>query len=129
MIDGPSRLRRVRSILLGVYQLDLNSETLRTRLMVLKKRAAVALRNTRGYFTGLKFARRRAANKHRNIGQANSYRVLPIIKQLRDEGFNTYTALADELTKRGIPPPRSKHWNATTVRNIEIRHVEEIEMS
>ena len=128
MIDDPSRLHRVRSILLALYKLDLNSEKLRVRLLVLKKHAAVALRNTRGYFATLKYTRRRAATKHRDIGQVTSQRVLPIITQLRAEGFNTYTALADELTRRGIPPPRSKHWNATSVRNIEIRHAEEMEM-
>jgi hypothetical protein len=129
MTDGRSRLRRVRSILLAVYQLDLNSEKLRTRLIGLKKRAGVALRNTRGYFATLRYAHRRAATKRHSNGQEIPHRVLPIIKQLRAEGFNTYTALADELTKRGVPPPRSKHWNATSVRNIEIRHVEELEIS
>ena len=49
-------------------------------------------------------------------------RVLPIIKELRAAGFNTYQKLADELNRRKIRPPMAKKWRGSTVFAVEKRN-------
>lgn len=120
-----ARIRRFKKVLFGLGQLDLDSTDLRQRLEALQARAVAALRDTRGNIAALKYARQKASARHRQIGEMTERRVRPVIKQLRVEGFNTYKALAAELTRRGVRPPRSRDWNATSVRNIEIRHRDE----
>lgn len=117
-----AHIRRLKRVLIGLKRLDLDSADLRQRLAVLQTRAAAALRNTRGNAATLKYARQRATARHKQIGDMTERRVYPVIAQLRTEGFNTYKALASALTARGVRPPRSRRWNATSVRNIEIRH-------
>lgn len=109
-------------------KLDPTAENFGEELETLKASAALALGEAkleRGNTAILELARKKAVESHRQIGRITERRIRPILKQLRADGFNTYRALADVQTERGIRPPRSQHWNATSVRNIETRHSDE----
>ena len=47
--------------------------------------------------------------------------VLPILRELQDNGVDTYYGLAKALRMRGIPTARGGRWEATTVRNLLTR--------
>ncbi len=128
MITDATRFRRLRSVLKTLISLNENAADLSDQLQVLKERAKSALYDTnlgRGNSPHLKIARQHSAAKNRQTGKITEKRIRPIIKQLRAEGFDTYEALAVELLKRGIKPARAKTWGKSTVRNIEIRHLDE----
>jgi len=47
--------------------------------------------------------------------------VLPLLRELQDNGVGTYYGLAKALRMRGIPTARGGRWEATTVRNLLTR--------
>lgn len=49
--------------------------------------------------------------------------VLPLIRDLRRKGIDTYRDLADALNARGVPTARGGEWHASTVRNCVLRDV------
>jgi hypothetical protein len=127
MIDNATRLRRLRNILQALDELDLDRTDLRGAVETLKRRAALALKEVRlppGNPVNLAEARKRAYLAHRRKGKATEDRVLPILRELRAAGFNTYAALASELNKRGVRPPAAKNWSPSTVFTIEKRRGE-----
>jgi hypothetical protein len=124
MIDNVTRLRRLRNVLLALETLNLDAADLRIQLVVLKRRAVLALNEIKlppGNRINLAEARQKAQLAHRRKGRATEDRVLPVIKQLRALGFKTYAALADELNRRGIHPPIADEWSASTLYRVENR--------
>jgi hypothetical protein len=45
----------------------------------------------------------------------------PIIAAIRDAGVHSYSGIASQLDKRGIPTARGGRWAATQVRDIVLR--------
>jgi len=47
--------------------------------------------------------------------------VMPIIRDLRRKGINSFRELAQALNDRGVKTARGGEWHASTVRNYELR--------
>lgn len=75
--------------------------------------AAALRRANKGNTASLK-AIRNKADRHAN-------RIAPIIAALRDEGFNSLGAMADQLNERGILTPRGGRWYKSSVKNLLAR--------
>ena len=58
----------------------------------------------------------RAANKE--AADAFAANTLPIIRELRASGVDSYQGLANTLNRRGIRTARGGQWYATTVMNL-----------
>jgi hypothetical protein len=113
----------MRKVLGAVGTLNLNAADLRERVAILKERAKLVLKETkRGQGNPVFAAARKQADlAHKKKGQITARRVLPIIKTLRAEGFETFQKLADELNRRKVPPPKADQWSASSVFVIERR--------
>jgi hypothetical protein len=117
-MDTVTRLRRQRDVLAALEKLDLDAPDLRARIELLKKRATLALQQTKlgpGNPVNLADARKAAKIAHKRKGKMTANRVMPIIKELRAKRFKTYVALADELNRLGVRPPAAKKWSGATV--------------
>jgi DNA invertase Pin-like site-specific DNA recombinase len=51
----------------------------------------------------------------------NAANILPIIAQIQKSGSTTLRAIAEALNARGIPTPRGRRWEASSVRNVLAR--------
>ena len=123
-LDTVTRLRRMRNVLLALDRLDLDAADLRDQIETLRKRATLALQETkltRGNPINLAEARKKARISHRRKGRVTADRIMPVVKALRAEGIKTYAALADELNKRGVRPPTASTWSASTVYAVANR--------
>jgi DNA invertase Pin-like site-specific DNA recombinase len=45
-------------------------------------------------------------------------RILPIIKELQNQGITSYKGVARALNVRGVPTANDRQWYAATVKNI-----------
>jgi len=122
MPDTAGRMRRLNELAREVAALDITVEakTLRAKVTALQQRAIAALGEIRrGNRTNIEFAREKASAANRKRGKASKERLLPIIKQLREQGVKTYAAIAKELTLLKIRPPVADTWSPSSVRHIE----------
>ncbi|MBU8544781.1 MULTISPECIES: recombinase family protein [Roseomonadaceae] len=64
-----------------------------------------------------------AESRARKAGH-HAHGVLPVIAELRNEGFTSLNQLAAALTARGVASPRGGAWTATTVKRALARVAE-----
>ena len=62
----------------------------------------------------LRMAKRAAADERAKA-------MAPIVRELREAGFVTFRAMADELDKRNITTAYGGRWHASTVLNLLAR--------
>jgi DNA invertase Pin-like site-specific DNA recombinase len=120
-VDFPQANRFTVHILAAVaeYEARLISERTKAALAAAKARG-VKLGGptpTSGHPPGLAKARRIAAEK----AAARTADLAPVIAEIREAGFVSLTAIADQLTARGIRPVRSNRWSPTSVRQLLLR--------
>ncbi|MDQ0321145.1 DNA invertase Pin-like site-specific DNA recombinase [Pararhizobium capsulatum DSM 1112] len=77
-----------------------------------KKKAGAALGNR----TNLTQAQLFGAARNAMIADAFAANILPVVKQLQDQGVVTFRALAEVLNQRGIKTARGGGWAAMTVK-------------
>lgn len=115
--DNPHANKLTIQILSAVaeHEAELISERTKKALAALKKRGAKLGSPTPEI--GAKASGEVASAK----ASAFAENVLPIIRDLRRKGVDTYRDLADALNARGVPTARGGEWHASTVRNYEMR--------
>lgn len=59
-----------------------------------------------------------AIAKVRAKAEAHARDILPVIRDIQEQGLTTLRQIADELNARGIRTARGGQWHAATVRNI-----------
>lgn len=92
------------------------------KLISERTKAALAAKKAQGVELGnrrnLAQAREKAAAANKESADAFASTVLPIIGQVRAAGANSYRAIAEALTARGVRTARGGRWEAATVRNL-----------
>jgi len=83
--------------------------------------AAARKRGTRLGNPRIAEARERACQQIAAGADRFARNVLPLIREIRATGANTFRAIASALNARGVPTARGGRWEAATVRNIEMR--------
>lgn len=117
-----SRLRRLEDLARDVRDLDLDNPDLIDQLQTLKARARYAM--TTEVITPARraeittHARAVAAEKRQQIGKESADRYMPFIRDAMKRGADSYSAIARELDRVGVRPPRTDTWNASSVRII-----------
>ena len=80
-------------------------------------------RRTAGQPDQLNRRHRRGRLENRRIAASFAGNVLPVMKEIRAAGANSYRAIAATLNARGIQTARGGAWHAGTVRGILLRHL------
>lgn len=60
----------------------------------------------------------RGGRATKNQADAFANKMMPVIKELRDDGITDLTGIAEALNSNDIPTARGGKWHATTVRNL-----------
>lgn len=95
------------------------------KLISERTKAALAAKRAQGVQLGnrtnLADARIKATSTIKADADAFALNVLPIIRQVKAGGVESYRGIADALNERGVRTARGGSWQAATVRNIMLR--------
>src|SRR5271165_1975165 len=89
-----------------------------------RTKAALAAAKARGQKLGnphIEAAREAGEKALRANADRHAANVLPIIAEIQKSGATTLRAIAEALNARGVPTPRGKLWEASSVRNALAR--------
>jgi len=95
------------------------------KLISERTKAALAAKRAQGVKLGnrtnLADARAKAVASTKATADAFALNVLPIIRDVKASGVNSYRGIAEALNARGVRTARGGTWQAATVRNIVLR--------
>lgn len=95
------------------------------KLISERTKAALAAKRAQGVKLGnrtnLADARAKAVASTKATADAFALNVLPIIRDVKANGVNSYRGIAEALNARGVRTARGGTWQAATVRNIVLR--------
>lgn len=112
----------LRSVAQQVVDLDPQAPDFALRLKNLQDSARAALLEAMHLTPGnprIKNAQAISAASRKQKAEALRAEILPILAELRGQGYQSYAELANGLNQRNIKPPRSDAWSAATVHALE----------
>jgi DNA invertase Pin-like site-specific DNA recombinase len=119
-VDFPEANRLTIHILAAVAEHEAKAISERTKAaLAAAKKRGVSLGGFRGTITITAEARLLATQAIKARADARANDLIPFVRELQAQGFESLSALARELSARGVPTPRGKAvWNAAQVANL-----------